>query len=68
METFADIPVLHSKFAAYHIFPDTNFDCNLPSKQKRLVLAWVELHHDELMADWNLLMNGEEPFKIQPLQ
>ena len=40
----------------------------LPPKQKKLVLAWVELHHDELMADWNLVMNGEEPFKIQPLQ
>lgn len=43
-------------------------DCDLPSKQMRLVLAWVELHHDELMADWNLVMNGEDPFKIQPLQ
>lgn len=41
---------------------------DLPSKQKRLVLAWAELHHDELMADWKLVMNGEEPFKIQPLQ
>ncbi|TAA76129.1 MAG: protein of unknown function (DUF4160) [Candidatus Electronema aureum] len=26
------------------------------------------IHQDELMADWNLMMNGEEPFKIQPLQ
>jgi len=41
---------------------------NLPAKQKRLAIAWVELHHDELMANWHLVMNGEEPFKIQPLQ
>ncbi|MBE0506892.1 MAG: DUF4160 domain-containing protein [Marinospirillum sp.] len=41
---------------------------NLPTKQLRLVLAWAELHQDELMADWQLVMNGEEPFKIQPLQ
>jgi hypothetical protein len=34
----------------------------------KLVLAWAELHQDELMADWELVMNGEEPFKIQPLQ
>ena len=33
-----------------------------------LVLAWTELHQEELMNDWNLVMNGEEPFKIQPLQ
>lgn len=26
------------------------------------------LHQEELINDWNLVMNGEEPFKIQPLQ
>jgi hypothetical protein len=30
----------------------------------RLVLAWAELHQEDLMADWDLLMNGEQPFKI----
>ena len=43
-------------------------DGKLPKKQRQLVLAWAELHQEELMADWNLVMNGEEPFKIQPLQ
>ncbi|MCI5125611.1 MAG: DUF4160 domain-containing protein, partial [Candidatus Electrothrix sp. AR5] len=38
---------------------------NLPRKQAKLVLAWAEIHQEDLMADWNLLMNGEEPFKIQ---
>jgi hypothetical protein len=41
---------------------------NLPKKQAKLVLAWAEIHQDELLADWELVMNGEEPFKIQPLQ
>ncbi|MFZ1573732.1 MAG: DUF4160 domain-containing protein [Chromatiaceae bacterium] len=41
---------------------------DLPRKQTKLVLAWAELHKVELMADWKLVMNGEEPFKIQPLQ
>lgn len=41
---------------------------DLPKKQIKLVLAWAELHQEALMADWNLVMNGEEPFKIQPLQ
>ena len=40
----------------------------LPSRQIKLTLAWAELHQEELMADWHLIMNGEEPFKIQPLQ
>jgi hypothetical protein len=43
-------------------------DGNLPRKQQKLVLAWAELHQEELIADWNLIMNGENPFTIQPLQ
>lgn len=40
----------------------------LPSKQLKLVLAWAEIHKDELLADWNLAMNSELPFKIEPLK
>ena len=40
----------------------------LPKKQSKLVLAWVKLYQEVLMADWELVMNGEEPFKIQSLQ
>ena len=36
---------------------------DLPRKQVKLVLAWAELHQEELMADWRLVTNGEEPFK-----
>lgn len=41
---------------------------SLPPKQIKLVQAWVELHRDELFADWQLAVNGEEPFRIAPLQ
>ena len=41
---------------------------NLPRRQEKLTLAWAELHQEELMANWNLVMNGETPFRIQPLQ
>ena len=27
----------------------------------------LELHRDELMADWELAANGELPYKIDPL-
>jgi hypothetical protein len=39
----------------------------LPRKQLRLVQAWIELHRDELMADWELAASGEQPYKIAPL-
>jgi len=34
----------------------------------RLVLAWIEIHKDELMADWELATKGEKVFQIEPLQ
>ncbi len=40
----------------------------LPPKQLKLVAVWTELHRDELFADWELVVNGEEPFRIAPLQ
>ncbi len=40
----------------------------LPSKQQRLVIAWIEIHKDELIADWELCQNGEKPFSIEPLK
>lgn len=40
----------------------------LPGGKIRLVQAWIEIHRDELIADWNLAVTGEEPFKIDPLK
>lgn len=37
-------------------------------KQLKMVQAWVEIHKEELLADWELAMSGEEPFRIAPLQ
>lgn len=41
---------------------------SLPSKQTKLVLTWVEIHKEELMADWELASKGELPFPIEPLR
>lgn len=41
---------------------------NLSNKQLRLVLAWLEIHEEDLMANWSLCQNGEKPFKIDPLK
>ena len=40
----------------------------LPSGKVRLVQAWIEIHRDELLADWQLAVSGEELFKIEPLK
>ena len=40
----------------------------IPAKQLKLVIAWIEIHQEELMLDWELAVNGDEPFRIAPLQ
>jgi len=37
------------------------------SPQSHEVQAWIELHRDELMADWELAISNESPYKIAPL-
>jgi hypothetical protein len=38
-----------------------------PRKQAAFVKAWALLHEDELAANWSLATNGEETFRINPL-
>ncbi len=37
-------------------------------RKKKLLQAWIEIHQDELMADWELAINGEQIFRIEPLR
>jgi hypothetical protein len=40
----------------------------IPSAKMKLLQAWIELHKDELEADWKLAVSGEQPRKIEPLK
>ncbi|MEZ5292832.1 MAG: DUF4160 domain-containing protein [Vicinamibacterales bacterium] len=40
----------------------------LPRTQQRLVEAWAEIHHAELLEAWQLLQSGRSPHKIDPLR
>ena len=41
--------------------------CFLQIKNK-LVLAWIEIHQESLMQDWNLAVDGNPVFNIEPLK
>lgn len=43
-------------------------DGSIPKAKMKLLLAWMEIHRDELMADWQLAVAGEHPYKIEPLR
>jgi hypothetical protein len=66
-----NLPHIHARYAEFEasigIGDSEVLAGELPRKQLRLVQAWVELHRDELMADWELAVSGENPYKIAPL-
>ncbi|MCD8300152.1 MAG: DUF4160 domain-containing protein [Clostridiales bacterium] len=39
----------------------------IPNKKRQLVVTWIGLHKEELEADWVLLQDGKQYFKIPPL-
>ena len=49
--------------------PDgTVLEGTLRAAKLKLVQAWIEIHQEELMADWRLAVNGQSVFKIDPLK
>src|SRR5581483_7983749 len=65
-------PHIHVQFAeeeAVVSIPDGNvIEGSLRSAKLKLVQAWIEIHRDELMANWQLAINGQPVFKIEPLK
>ncbi len=49
-------PHFHAYYQNYRATIDIQsceiLDGSLPSRQRKLVLAWAEIHKEELMADW----------------
>ena len=40
----------------------------IQNSKMKLVVAWIEIHKEELKANWKLLEEGEPFFKIEPLR
>lgn len=41
---------------------------NIPRAKLRLVQAWIEIHKEELSANWRLAIQGQNVYKIDPLK
>ena len=65
-------PHIHVKYQedeAVFAIPDGEIlEGQLKTNKVKLVQAWIELHQDELLADWELASQGEAVFKIDPLK
>ncbi len=66
------LPHIHAMYAGdeavFAIETGEMLDGKLPRRQTRLVQAWIEIHRDELAADWSLAVKGQPVFPIDPLK
>ena len=66
------LPHIHVKYQedeAVISIPDGDLlEGGIPRPKMKLVQAWIELHKDELVADWELAVSGQQPYKIDPLR
>jgi hypothetical protein len=66
------IPHIHVKYqdddAVFSIPDGELMEGNLKLNKRKLVQAWIVIHAEELMADWDLAISGQNIFKIDPLK
>ena len=66
------MPHIHVSYQEQEVIvaiPDGDvIEGEIPSAKMKLLQAWIELHKDELMADWQLPVSCQLPYKIEPLR
>lgn len=65
-------PHIHAEYGEYEasiaIDDGIVLSGSLPAPKLKLVQAWIEIHREDLLANWKLAVSGEPVFKIDPLR
>ncbi len=65
------LPHIHADYqgeTAVYSIPDGKLLAGaIPPRKEKLVVAWIEIHQDDLLADWKLAVDGKPLFKIKGL-
>ena len=65
-------PHFHAKYNNFEALVEIETSCvlkgSLPSNKLKLVLAWSEIHKQELKDNWNLAKDMQLPRQITPLK
>ena len=66
------LPHIHVKYqesdAVFSIGTGEIIEGFIPNNKTKLVEAWIEIHKESLVANWQLAINGERIFPIDPLK
>jgi hypothetical protein len=64
-------PHIHAEYSGDEIvvaLDGTILEGDIPKNKLKLLEAWMEIHREDLEANWKLLSNGEQFFRIDPLK
>ena len=59
---------MYEEEAVYEIPSGKQLAGSIPTNKEKLLVAWIEIHKDNLMADWILASQGMKVFAIDPLK
>lgn len=65
------VPHIHAEYQGEEAVFDLDgnlIEGNFPNKQKKMIIAWMAIHEEDLRANWKLLSEGQQFFKIEPLK
>ena len=64
-------PHIHAEYSGEEVvvaLDGTVLEGAIPKNRMKLLEAWMVIHREDLEANWKLLSNGEQFFRIDPLK
>ncbi|MCL1875324.1 MAG: DUF4160 domain-containing protein [Synergistaceae bacterium] len=64
-------PHIHAEYSGKEIVVALDgeiLEGTIPAGRMKLLEAWMEIHTEDLAANWKLLSSGEQFFRIDPLK
>ena len=65
------MPHIHAEYSGEEVVLTLDGDIlegSIPQNKLKLLEAWIEIHREDLEANWQLLSNGEAFFRVDPLK
>lgn len=66
-----NVPHIHAEYSGEEVVVSLDGDIlegAIPKNKQKLVDAWIEIHREDLLANWKLLSEGQQFFRIDPLK
>lgn len=66
-----NLPHIHAEYSGDEVVVTLDgqiLEGEIPKAKMKLLDAWIEIHREDLLANWKLLSNGEQHFRIDPLK